>query len=263
MEKNSEKFCLKWTNFQENINTVFGELRNDQEFSDVTLACEDGTVVEAHKVILASSSPFFKEILQRSKHPHPLIYMRGVKAETLTATVDFLYSGEANVCQENLDAFLAFAEELRLKGLTGLAENNHPKYDAEEPRQKDIAPGKQRKESIGNMPAAPMDIHRPHIEEEFPSEMQVAMLFSDEVLDDVLLDGDDVRQLEEQVKSMMDFSDKMTNHGNQKGRGRICKVCGKEGNMSNIMTHIESKHITSNISHSCDICGKINRLRFT
>ena len=75
MEKNSEKFCLKWTNFQENINSVFGELRNDQEFSDVTLACEDGTVVEVHKVILASSSPFFKEILQRSKHPHPLIYM--------------------------------------------------------------------------------------------------------------------------------------------------------------------------------------------
>ena len=58
---------------------------------------------------------------------------------------------------------------------------------------------------------------------------------------------------------MMDFS--MLNNGNQKGRGRICKVCGKEGNMANIMTHIESNHITSNISHSCDACGKIARSR--
>ena len=89
--QNSEKLCLKWNDFQENLNSAFGELRNDREFSDVTLACEDGTQVEAHKVILASSSPFFMEILKRSKHPHPLIYMRGLKAETLTATVDFLY----------------------------------------------------------------------------------------------------------------------------------------------------------------------------
>ena len=38
------------------------------------------------------------------------------------ALVDFLYHGEANVCQEDLDSFLALAEELRLKGLTGNTE---------------------------------------------------------------------------------------------------------------------------------------------
>ena len=31
--------------------------------------------------------------------------------------VDFLYHGEANVHQENLDSFLALADELQLKGL--------------------------------------------------------------------------------------------------------------------------------------------------
>ena len=39
--------------------------------------------------------------------------------EELVAIVDFLYYGEANVHQENLDSFLAVAEELKLKGLTG------------------------------------------------------------------------------------------------------------------------------------------------
>ena len=90
----------------------------------MTLACEDGHQIEAHKVILAASSPFFQAILVKNKHSHPLIYMRGVKSADLVAIVDFLYSGEANVDQENLDSFLAIAEELQLKGLTGTEEEN-------------------------------------------------------------------------------------------------------------------------------------------
>ena len=83
--QNSEKLCLNWNDFQENLNSAFGGLRNDQDFADVTLACEDGTQIETHKVILASSSPYFMEILKKNKHPHPLIYMRGLKAVALVA----------------------------------------------------------------------------------------------------------------------------------------------------------------------------------
>ena len=81
----------------------------------MTLVCEDGTQIMTHKVILASSSPFFMEMLKKNKHSHPLIYTRGLKAEDLVAMVDFLYFGEANVNQERLDAFLGLAEELKLK----------------------------------------------------------------------------------------------------------------------------------------------------
>ena len=119
MYREDEKLCLKWNDFQENAISAFGTLREDREFADVTLACEDGQQVEAHKVILASSSPFFLNLLRRNKHPHPLIYMRGLKSEDLVAMIDFLYFGEANVYQENLDSFLAVAEELQLKGLLG------------------------------------------------------------------------------------------------------------------------------------------------
>ena len=113
-----EKLCLKWNDFQENLNSAFGVLRNDQDFADVTLACEDGTQIMAHKVVLASSSPFFMEILKKNKHSHPMIYMRGLKSDDLVAMVDFLYFKEANVKQEGLDAFLGLAEELKLLGLT-------------------------------------------------------------------------------------------------------------------------------------------------
>ena len=85
----------------------------------MTLACEDGQQVEAHKVILAFSIPFFQKWLTRNKHNHPLVYMRGMKSENLLAIVDFLYYGKVNVYQQNLDSFLVIAEEFQLKGLIG------------------------------------------------------------------------------------------------------------------------------------------------
>ena len=115
----ADKFCLQWNDFQDNVKSAFGHLRDSTDFADVTLACEDGRQVKAHKVILASLSPFFQRILKRNNHSHPLIYMKGMKTDDLTAIVDFLYYGEANVFQEKLDSFLAIAEELQLKGLEG------------------------------------------------------------------------------------------------------------------------------------------------
>ena len=61
----SEKLCLQWHDFQENVKVSFGNLREDKHFTDVTLACEDGQQLEAHKVILAASSPFFQNVLER------------------------------------------------------------------------------------------------------------------------------------------------------------------------------------------------------
>ena len=121
--KMSENFCVKWGDFQDSVISTFGSLRKTCEFSDVTLACEDGQQVEAHKVILAASSPFFQKLLQRDRHPHPLVYMKGVNAGELAGIVDFLYYGEANVEEDSLDAFLKLADELQLKGLTDISES--------------------------------------------------------------------------------------------------------------------------------------------
>ena len=84
----------------------------------MTLAFEDGQVMEAHKVILAASSPFFDNLLQKSKHTHPLIYLRGFESKDFVSILDFVYFGEANVNQEDFDSFVAIAEDIQLKGLT-------------------------------------------------------------------------------------------------------------------------------------------------
>ena len=116
-----EKLSLQWADFQNNISTSFGELRTSNDFADVTLACEDRDF-EVHKLILSASSPFFKALLKRAnKQLHPMIYMRGITAKDLEALVNFIYLGEAHILQANLESFLAIAEELQLKGLSGLS----------------------------------------------------------------------------------------------------------------------------------------------
>ena len=113
----AEKFCLRWNDFESNISSAFRELREDKDFFDVTLACDDDQI-QAHKVIISACSPFFRSILRRNRHEHPLLYLKGVKYVDLVSILNFMYHGEVNVAQEELNSFLAVAEDLKVKGLT-------------------------------------------------------------------------------------------------------------------------------------------------
>ena len=96
-----EKFCLRWNEFEENISTAFKELKDDEDFFDVTLACDDNQI-KAHKVILSACSPFFKSVLKKNPHQHPLLYLKGVRYEDINSVLNFMYHGEVNVAQEEL-----------------------------------------------------------------------------------------------------------------------------------------------------------------
>ena len=93
------------------------ELREEKDFFDVTIACEDSQI-QAHKVILSACSTFFRDLLRRNPHQHPLLYLKGVKYKELLGILNFMYNGEVNVSQEELKQFLAVAGDLKIKGLT-------------------------------------------------------------------------------------------------------------------------------------------------
>ena len=58
------------------------------------------------------------------------------------------------------------------------------------------------------------------------------------------------------MKSMMVFSENADPYRQDGTKARICKVCGKEGEMGNIIRHIEANHIAG-ISIPCDLCGQV------
>ena len=243
-----EKLCLQWNDFQDNIKNAFANLREDTNFSDVTLACEDGQQVEAHKVVLAASSPFFQRLFGRIKHSHPLIYMKGVKFDDILAILDFLYHGEANVTQEKLESFLSIAEELQLKGLAGKTDTYVEDFGDDQkheiPYNKPIfhkttkSPKKRCTSSTSN---------KANYEAESNQTVANTNNFSGD------LDG-----LEEKVKSMMVKGQNLLASGH--GKAYVCNVCGKEGGNTAIKDHIEANHLEG-ITVPCNHCDKSFRSR--
>ena len=148
MGSEEESLLLKWDKFDENVKQSFTEFQDKGYFFDVTLACEDKEV-KAHKLILSACSPFFKRLLLKkhvTNNLHPVIYLRGVKADQLDAVLAVIYQGEVsiiihiniiritsiiisiiiiiivkvNIKEEELDSFMLLAKDLKVKGLTAL-----------------------------------------------------------------------------------------------------------------------------------------------
>ena len=104
---------------------VFKNLASDHDFTDVTLVSSDCQQIKAHKVILSSYSCLFKTLLIQNIHPHPLIVIQGVNINQLKLMIKFMYLGEVEVPNEELDGLLEVANNLKIEGLTssGNADN--------------------------------------------------------------------------------------------------------------------------------------------
>ena len=119
LSKMSEKFNLKWNDFHSNVSRSFGLFRNESYLHDVTLVSDDYKHIPAHKLVLSASSEFFRNILQQTKHPQPLLCLDGVHSTVLQNVLDYVYAGEVRIYQEDLDRFLNVAQKLKLEGLNG------------------------------------------------------------------------------------------------------------------------------------------------
>ena len=245
----SDKFCLRWNDFQKNVSSSFQEIRED--FCDVTLVGEGNHKIMTNKFILAVSSNFFRAILKENEHPHPLIYLKGIKWKHLSSVVDFMYHGEVDIFQEDLNEFLTVAEDLQLKGLEGNATENKDtdqEPDLRQPRKK-------------SMPQAPLiddaSVEDSHFENwpDYEAKVEIAgsELDNNRAMVAVHTSENKISTtnegLDERISSMMSRSDGQWS----------CKMCGKADRSKWVITfHIEAKHIDG-VSHPCNQCGKLFR----
>ena len=111
---------MKWNNFQQNVTRSFQNLRHEEYYSDVTLMGDDYQPLQAHKVVLSSCSEYFKNVLFNSRnHPNPVLCMEGLTKNELKNVLDYVYNGEVQVKQDDLDSFLTIAKRFKLEGLIG------------------------------------------------------------------------------------------------------------------------------------------------
>jgi len=114
---------LQWEDFDISASNIFKKLRSESDFYDVTLGCTDsnGQVLKAHKVILASFSSVFRDMLDQDSstkmNNNTSLLLRGIPYRDLTSILDFIYQGEVKMAEERLSSFLTVAEDLKIDGL--------------------------------------------------------------------------------------------------------------------------------------------------
>lgn len=123
---NAPQFSLRWNNYVTHVTEAFNVLRFENDLVDVTLCC-DGGKIRAHRMLLSACSNYFKQIFKENPCQHPVIIFRNFKYEDLNAIINFMYHGEVNIFQEQLESFLITAELLEVKGLTDNVEDESSK----------------------------------------------------------------------------------------------------------------------------------------
>ena len=229
-----EKFCLKWNDFQDNIIQSFNKLRTESDFHDVTLVTDDYKHVSAHRVVLSSCSGFFKNILKISKQSHPMICIAGVTSIELDNILDYMYNGEVQVSQDQIDTFLMVAQRLEIEGLL-------------------------EQENVSNNEETSIKINfKEETFTEASNKSQNKALYKENKEQSAMITNLSFVDL----SSIEDIEEKINEYLVKCDDGTLgCKVCGKNGvkHSRNMKNHIES-HLEG-LSFPCRNCGKTFRLR--
>ena len=229
-----ERFSLKWNDFQSNVSKSFSFLRNEEYLHDVTLVGDDHRQLPAHKLVLSACSEYFKDIFKNNKHSHPLLCLDGIKNDELNNILDYIYNGEVQIYQENLEQFLSIAQRFKLKGLLGNLEtvtNDNDNY-----------------QKNGNIPDDKIDTETTAVDD------------SGIKMDRITLDNSDKAALN--VEGLNEVDEKIVEYIETCSDGSYrCKVCGKisrkslkQNQMQNVRNHIET-HMEG-LSYACSICYK-------
>ena len=59
----TDKFVLRWNDFEKNIVSAYKDLRTDKDFFDCSLV-SSGCTFQAHRVILSACSPVFRDMIR-------------------------------------------------------------------------------------------------------------------------------------------------------------------------------------------------------
>ena len=242
----SEKFSLKWNDFNHNVCKTFSSLRHQEEFYDVTLVSDDQQQFSAHKVVLSASSNYFKNILKNARNSSPFLCLEGIDSKELNFILDYIYQGEVQIHQEQLERFLDIAQRFKLEGLmeqkssngkTEYQQNQEPEeFEENSPVWTKVDP----QIDIISQAELTKRIRRHDVE----NTTTVAKIDAS--------NSTSVDEVEEKVNELL-----VKNSDGTYG----CKHCGKSGAKlsRNMKNHIET-HLDG-LSFSCSLCGKHFRSR--
>ena len=247
-----EKFCLKWNDFTTNTTKAFGSLRSEDFLKDVTLVGEDNHQIAAHRLVLSSCSEYFKNIFKSNKHSHPFLCLEGITSKDLDNILNYMYDGEVNIYQDDLDRFLWIAQRFKLEGLLG--GDNPQKQEEDDYRAEDKSFVSLQETIPTNSKQTSSTIvkeDKKFLKERLISNSQLATVVGNEDFKTSLTEEEKLN-LDEKVNQYVERTENGMFH---------CNLCGKSAKQKIVVkNHIEAKHLEG-IEIPCPICGKIFRSR--
>ena len=259
----ADKFLFKWNNFQSSVARSFGVLRAEEDLFDVTLVSEDQVAVSAHKLILSASSSFFKSILKKNVHSHPLIYLSEIHSSNLQRVLDYMYEGEVQLMEDQVESFLMVSNKLRIDGMV---------HDSSKLTE---TPPVSELPDLGSLA---VKLESPHIitadivkkaeEPKKPKKEKKPELVvvEDIELDEKIEENNPVVELKPTnekfyITDVLEADLKIQEVMTKDEEGFKCSLCTyRSGYRHSVTGHIENKHIHG-LSFNCEDCDKIFKNR--
>merc|ERR1719318_2209199 len=110
-------YNLTNTEFETITATNFRNLYINKNFTDVTIACDDGKTVKAHKVVLSASSTVLHNILMQYYDANPLLYFGDTSFKHIEYILRYVYFGEVSVKENELKEFMEIATKFKINGI--------------------------------------------------------------------------------------------------------------------------------------------------
>nr|XP_031825869.1 zinc finger protein 271 [Nomia melanderi] len=119
----SDNYQLKWHSYGAHLHSSVATLLHSESFADVLLATSCGRHVAAHRFVLAACSSYLSHIFQtchfgaNTNAPIIVVLPTEIGYRTLKILIQYMYSGEATVTNDQLEGVLKAGDILRVRGL--------------------------------------------------------------------------------------------------------------------------------------------------
>jgi len=264
---------LKWNEYQNvAVNAFSGIFNNNQRFTDVTLASEDGELVKAHKIILSSSSAVFEKMLSVNTDKHLLLYLRGCTMSDLEYLLHFIYLGEVEDERFHVERFLQITRDFEIRGVQNCVKEVHPissvshkrqpkttsyhtSFIKEETDKIDIDMEKILAFQDADFKISPYERKRQSVTASISNQD----LDQSEKLEQTDLSIDNVTSIARIRKLSMNNKEEAFNGNETRKKSNVfkthdCEVCGKQlASYGSLFNHRKTFH--EGITYPCDFCG--------
>jgi len=152
-ESDVSEYHLCWNNYQASLASFLKLLSQakdgEQLLTDVTISCTEGRLFQAHRLVLATCSTYFRSLflgkglsggsgLGGACQIHPIVYIPDLSGQVMEQLLAFMYRGEITVPTSDLVPLIEAAKLLGVQGLTDpqeAIEENHRSSREDEARE--------------------------------------------------------------------------------------------------------------------------------